>query len=77
MDLAEHRGFTELNHNASNQMLVFGERGKPENPRGKTSQNLVENQQTHHFQPAGRESSKIFQQLQVQMPGGAECFGKI
>ena len=57
-------------------MLVFGERGKPENP-GKTSQNRVEDQQIHHLQPAGRESSKIFQQLQVQMPGGAECFGKI
>ena len=55
-------------------MFAFGhgERGKPENP-GKTSQKRVENQKTHHFQPAGRESSKIFQQLQVQLPGGAEC----
>ena len=43
--LAEHRGSTNWGDRKSNQVLVFGERGKPEYP-GKTSRSRVENQQT-------------------------------
>ena len=46
MDLAEHSGFTnnklrrlqiKLNDNKSNQMLVFGKKGKPEYVSGEKS----------------------------------------
>ena len=38
--------FTILHNSQINQMLVFGERGKPEYPKKKTSLSRVENQQT-------------------------------
>ena len=49
-----------LNHNKSNQMLVFGVRGKLEYP-GKTSQNRVGNQpaQSTHDSRSGNQSRAI------------------
>ena len=44
MNLAEHRQQIKLNHNKSNQVLVFGERRKSKHE--KTSLSRVENQKT-------------------------------
>ena len=45
-NLYNSKFFTILNQTKSNQMLVFGERGKPEYRRRKTSRSREENQQT-------------------------------